>query len=58
MGYEEGALRQRSCDWTAAVGAWAYYFVDHRFENPLIESQTIDRLTYGVDRPWAGAASP
>ena len=56
MGYEEGALRQRSCEWVAAVGAWAYYFVDHRLENPLIESQTVDRINYGVDVAvgWGG----
>ena len=56
MGYEEGALRQRSCEWVAAVGAWAHYFVDHRLENPLDGDQTIDRLTYGADAAvgWGG----
>jgi len=56
MGYEEGALRQRSCEWVAALGAWAYYFVDHQFENPLIEALTVDRINYGVDLAvgWGG----
>jgi|GEM_PF-1700305 len=56
MGYEEGALRQRSCEWVAALGAWAHYFVDHRFENPLDGNLTIDRLAYGVDAAvgWGG----
>ena len=56
MGYEEGALRQRSCEWVAAVGAWAHYFVDHRRENPLDGDQTIDRLAYGADAAvgWGG----
>ena len=56
MGYEEGALRQRSCEWVAAVGAWAHYFVDHRFENPLDDASTLDRLAWGVDAAvgWGG----
>ena len=55
MGYEEGALRQRSCEWTAAVGAWVHYFVDHCVENPLAHD-TLERLTYGVDAAvgWGG----
>jgi len=54
MGYEEGALRQRSCEWVAALGAWAHYFLDHRQENPLI--QNAERLTWGVDAAvgWGG----
>ena len=47
MGYEEGALRQTSCSWAAAVGAWAHYFVDHAWENSL--THNADRLTWGVD---------
>ena len=56
MGYEEGALRQRSCEWVAAVGAWAYYFVDHALENPLDGANTLDRLSWGVDAAvgWGG----
>ncbi len=56
MGYEEGALRQRSCEWVAAVGAWAHYFVDHRFENPLDSDATLDRLAWGFDGAlgWGG----
>ena len=54
MGYEEGALRQRSCDWTAAVGVWANYFIDHRQENTL--TQFADRLSWGADLAvgWGG----
>ncbi len=47
MGYEEGALRQRSCEWTAALGVWGTYFIDHRQENVLV--QFADRTSYGVD---------
>ena len=47
MGYEEGAVRQRSCDLTMALGVWGNYFVDHRQENSLI--QFSDRTSYGVD---------
>ena len=47
MGYEEGALRQRSCDWTASIGVWGTYFVDHLRENALVQFAT--RSSYGVD---------
>ena len=47
MGYEEGALRQKSCGWSAAVGAWAHYFQDHLTENSLV--QFAERFTWGVD---------
>ncbi len=43
MGYEEGALRQTSCEWAAALGAWAHYFVDHAAENPLSRTPTASR---------------
>ena len=54
MGYEEGALRQHSCEWTASLGAWINYFVDHRSENAI--AQFADRLTWGVDLAvgWGG----
>jgi hypothetical protein len=54
MGYEEGALKQRACDWSAAVGAWVHYFVDHFAENPI--THYADRLTWGVDAAagWGG----
>jgi hypothetical protein len=53
-GYEEGALRHRACDWTAAVGAWVHYYADHSQENPF--SKFADRLTWGVDAAagWGG----
>jgi hypothetical protein len=47
MGYEEGALKQRSCDWSAAVGAWVHYYVDHFVENSI--THYADRMAYGVD---------
>jgi hypothetical protein len=54
MGYEEGALKQRSCDWSAAVGVWVHYYVDHFFENSI--THYADRLTWGVDAAagWGG----
>ena len=54
MGYEEGALRQHSCEWTAALGAWAHYYTDHLQENPLVA--IADRLAWGVDAAvgWGG----
>ena len=54
MGYEEGAVRQRACEWVAAVGAWAHYFVDHFRENPLL--QDAERLSWGADAAvgWGG----
>ena len=56
MGYEEGALRQRSCDWTAAAGVWGHYFMDHRIENTLNDNDTNERLAWGVDAAigWGG----
>ena len=47
MGYEEGALRQLSCEWAAAVGVWGTYYLDHFRENAL--TQSYERATYGVD---------
>ena len=37
-----------------ASGAWAHYFLDHQFENPLV--QNAERLTYGADAAvgWGG----
>ncbi len=54
MGYEEGALRQTSCSWTAALGIWAHYFVDHATENAIVHR--ADRLTWGIDGAvgWGG----
>ena len=57
MGYEEGALRQRSCDWTAAVGAWGHYFMDHRIENTLDNDDTSSASPTASTRRSAGAAS-
>jgi hypothetical protein len=53
-GYEEGALRQRACEWTAAVGAWTHFYADHLFENPY--EKFADRFTWGLDAAfgWGG----
>lgn len=47
LGYEEGALRQRECEWSLAVGAWGHYQQDHVQENPLIEGN--ERWSAGAD---------
>jgi hypothetical protein len=47
MGYEEGALRQSECDWTAAVGAWAYIYNDVR--NDHTHDKYADRVLFGAD---------
>jgi hypothetical protein len=44
--YEEGALRQTTCEWYGEVGAWGHYFAD-RSDKP---HRTIaDNLTLGLD---------
>ncbi len=54
LGYEEGALRQRSCEWAAAVGAWAYAYTDVWTDNPHVVF--IERRVWGVDAAfgWGG----
>jgi hypothetical protein len=47
IGYEEGAVRQSSCEWYGSVGAWAHYYADHFVERPYIKF--ANRLTWGVD---------
>jgi hypothetical protein len=47
MGYEESALKQRACDWSASVGVWVHYFVDHFVENAI--THYADRMAYGID---------
>jgi hypothetical protein len=47
IGYEEGAVRQSSCEWYGSFGAWAHYYADHLSERPYIKFG--DRLAWGVD---------
>jgi hypothetical protein len=47
IGYEEGAVRQSSCEWYGSAGAWAHYYADHAQENSLLKFG--NRLTWGVD---------
>ncbi len=47
MGYEEGALRQHECEWTAALGAWIYVYNDVRLDN--VHTKYADRTVWGVD---------
>jgi hypothetical protein len=47
IGYEEGAVRQSTCEWYGSVGAWGVYYADHASENPY--SKFANRLLWGVD---------
>jgi hypothetical protein len=47
IGYEEGAVRQSSCEWYGSFGAWAHYYADHLSERPY--AKFANRLTWGVD---------
>src|SRR5205823_5606887 len=47
MGYREGALLQRTCEWVAAVGAWAHAYHDMLRDKP--HTKFADRLAWGVD---------
>ncbi len=44
--YEEGALRQSTCNWYGEVGAWAFYHVE-RTDGPHVP--VFDELVWGVD---------
>jgi len=44
--YEEGALRQSTCNWYGEVGAWAHMLAD-RSDGP--HTQYADNLVWGVD---------
>ena len=46
IGYEEGALRQSTCEWYGEVGVWAYYFADRRDQPHTIEGNILHA---GVD---------
>ena len=47
IGYEEGAVRQSTCEWYGSFGVWAHYYVDHGRERPLINF--ANRLAWGAD---------
>jgi hypothetical protein len=44
--YEEGALRQTTCEWYGEVGAWAHYYAD-RNDGP--HTSFGDNLNFGLD---------
>jgi hypothetical protein len=44
--YEEGALRQTTCEWYGEVGAWAHYYAD-RTDGPHVAFG--DDLNFGAD---------
>jgi hypothetical protein len=46
LGYEEGALRQSTCEWYGALGVWAYYHTD-RTDRP--HTEWGDALRIGAD---------
>jgi hypothetical protein len=47
IGYEEGALRQHSCEWLLSIGAWGFYYTDVLQDKTHVT--TGDRTAYGVD---------
>jgi hypothetical protein len=46
IGYEEGALRQTTCEWYGEVGAWVHYYAD-RVDQPHLT--VADWLSAGAD---------
>lgn len=46
IGYQEGALRQKTCQWYGEVGAWGYYYAD-RFNLP--QTKVTDSWRAGAD---------
>jgi hypothetical protein len=46
IGYEEGALRQMTCEWYGEVGAWAHFYAQRR-DKP--HTTIADWLSFGVD---------
>jgi hypothetical protein len=47
IGYEEGAVRQSTCEWYGSFGAWVSYYTDHSQERPLVKF--ANRLMWGAD---------
>jgi hypothetical protein len=46
IGYQEGALRQQTCQWYGEVGAWGYYYADRR---DLAHTHVADSWRAGAD---------
>jgi len=46
IGYQEGALRNASCEWYGEVGVWGYYYADRVDRGHAI---ITDAIRYGVD---------
>ncbi len=46
IGYEEGALRQQTCQWYGEVGVWGHYYADRR-DKP--HTTVADKIRYGAD---------
>jgi hypothetical protein len=46
IGYQEGALRQQTCEWYGELGGWVYYYADRA---DRAHTQHTDALRYGVD---------
>ena len=46
IGYEEGALRQQTCQWYGEAGVWAHYYAD-RSDKPHVSWGDI--LNWGID---------
>ena len=46
IGYQEGALRNQTCNWYGEVGAWGYYYTD-RVDRA--HATVTDFLAYGID---------
>ncbi len=55
IGLQEGALRQRTCEWYGEVGAWAFYYADRSHRPFMVQG---DFLRAGADvalgyGPWS-----
>jgi hypothetical protein len=46
IGYQEGALRQSTCEWYGEIGGWGYYYAD-RFDAP--HTTVADVIRFGGD---------
>jgi len=46
IGYQEGALRQKTCQWYGEVGAWGYHYADRVDRG---HATVTDALRYGAD---------
>ena len=46
IGYQEGALRQQTCQWYGELGGWVYYYADRSDKQHTAYS---DSIRYGAD---------